>query len=458
MSEINSEMHLIEVTKDRLLHFLKTAQRRILIAKPGYLEDEIETILGLITSHQVECNVYVDPDEAVVRYGFGEATALKMAMDNVDVLKLQTIHGIRLSVVIVDDKALIFTPAALSWEEEPKELVYPNGLEGGKALVDQLLAQFKTTGSEQSLPRNVTAFATVTIQEIQKVVTEQNLTQTIEALEKNPPIDPSILRQVNIYRNFYKLLKMQIKGAKIKNKSLDLRQFNKMFPDTNERLKTSWVVFTKNDVDNLMLPKKFYALISKIEQKCTFDAGRFGTLIKTPDKEHFERNIERAKKAFISAMTKNIKKDSLLLKENSNQPKDMQQKEPDSIKADEKIPISLAGLLYHSRKSLIDYLCNVALQQKQYWEALFSDNRALYGMLLNKKIDEYEALHMVTENFVDYRLRFPGADEMIEAIDVKLDYYDISNELLDDPEFKEILDGFDLKVREYTKGFEKQNN
>ncbi|MDD5008581.1 MAG: hypothetical protein PHU49_09880 [Syntrophorhabdaceae bacterium] len=143
MSEIDSEVQLVEVTKENFLEFLKKARERILIAKPGYYKEEVITLIELATKKRVKCTVYVDPDESAVRYGFGEIDALKTAKNEIAALNLQTIQGIRLSVVIVDDRALIFTPAALSWEE-PRKLSYPNGLEGGKTLVDQILTQFNT--------------------------------------------------------------------------------------------------------------------------------------------------------------------------------------------------------------------------------------------------------------------------------------------------------------------------
>ncbi len=449
MNTNNSTIQLVYATKEVILSFIRGAKEKIFIAKPGYTEKEIIFLIELIEKNNVKCTTYIDPDESAIRFGFGESKAIKVAQEKMEILNLQTIKGIRLSIVIVDDKALIFTPAALSWEEEPTELAYPNGLIGGKDLVDKILLQF--SGPDQLPPalENITIFPTTTIQQVKKTITEATLKQTLEALEKNPPVDPSTLRQVNLYRNLYKLIKMEVRGANIKNKSLDLRQFNKIFPDINQRLKSSWIVFTNEDIDNLILPKKFSYLISKIEQKLTFDAGRFGRLIKTTDKHHFEKNIERAKMAFINAMKNNIEKISVCT----------------SIKKDRKITntsdkkaiMSLAVLLQESKKGLIEYLSFTAIQKKDCWGKLFSDNKALYRMMKQNELNETEALNCVIEDFVDNRLKFPKTDEMIEAIDVKLAYYDVSNELLNDEEFIKVLDEYGLKVRKYDSAYEEQD-
>ena len=430
MSEINSEVHLIEVTKDGLLDFLKTARRKILIAKPGYSRDEIETILGLIKNHQIESTVYVDPDESVVRYGFGEAEALKMAKDNVGALNLQTIHGIRLSVVIVDDKGLIFTPAALSWEEEPKELVYPNGLEGGKTLVDQLLEQFNATGSEQSLPRNVTTFPTVTIQEIQKVVTEQSLNETIEALEKNPPVDPAELRKVNFYRNLYKLMKYQIRGVQVRNKTLDLRPFNKLFPESNKHLKRSWQVFSSEDIENISEFPGFRNEILDLVDQHTVDVGRHGYLMALDKKKTLEDLIDKKEEGFM-----------------------------ESLKKEGGPGEALRATLSQSRTGLANYLAKEVNAAQQFPEALFADNRILLKKLSDQncsKEDKARIVQEVIEDFIEYELKFPEVKVLIDAVEVKLDYYDVSDELLNDEDFKKRLSKAGIKPREYDEGYEKE--
>ena len=78
-------------------------------------------------------------------------------------------------------------------------------------------------------------------------------------------------------------------------------------------------------------------------------------------------------------------------------------------------------------------------------------------MMKQNELNETEALNCVIEDFVDNRLKFPKTDEMIEAIDVKLAYYDVSNELLNDEEFIKVLDEYGLKVRKYDSAYEEQD-
>jgi len=136
----------------------------------------------------------------------------------------------------------------------------------------------------------------VTIQEIKKIVTEQSLNQTIVALEKNPPVDPAKLRKVNFYRNLYKLLKYQIRGVQVKNKTLDLRPFNKLFPESNKHLKRSWQVFSSEDIKKIPEFTGFEKAILKLIAEKTIDTGRHGYLISIENKKILAELITRKKR------------------------------------------------------------------------------------------------------------------------------------------------------------------
>jgi len=104
--------------------------------------------------------------------------------------------------------------------------------------------------------------------------TTKEISQTIEKLKKNPPIDPTRLRKITVYRNNYKLLKYQVKGVKLKNKSVSLRPFNNLFPELDVRLKASWRAFTKKDTEKVrevaLFLKEVGAILSEFPpgQKC----------------------------------------------------------------------------------------------------------------------------------------------------------------------------------------------
>ena len=228
---------------------------------------------------------------------------------------------------------------------------------------------------------------------------------------------------------------MVIHGVRIKNKSISLRPFNNMLPMSNRRLKSSWNVLTREDVESLFVINDFLSQASATTAKHTFDAKRYGTLIKL-------KNIRLLENCITFQVFELV--DHLMRGKITGEEKD---KKP-AIK-------SLVDLLKESRAALIDYLFPQAIKDKNCWDQLFANDQSLYRRMGEKKIPETEAVKQAVETFVDHRLNFPEAQEMIDLIHVEFDYYDISDELLAKEDFVEILEEFDIEVRDYEEGYEK---
>ena len=254
----------VKVTKETLFNFLQKARKRIVIAKPGYFKEEVEALIEIVRSRKIECNVFIDPSDNAVRFGFGETEALKIIKDQGSMLHCQTASHIRMSVVIVDDQALIYVPVALAWENESKESDYPNGIIGGQEFADVVFNEFVLQKKAPPVPEDEKIFQETVIKQIEEVATKAQLEQSIEKLTKNPPVDPSKLEEFTFYRNNFKILKTEIRGVKIDNKSISLRPFTRLLPKIDKRLKNSWQVFTREEVENLEVHKAFLADIGKV--------------------------------------------------------------------------------------------------------------------------------------------------------------------------------------------------
>jgi hypothetical protein len=432
--EGNAAVQFIKVTKESVLAFLREAKKRVVIAKAGYFVEEIETLLCLI-EEKVRCDVYVDTDEKTIRYGFGEQEALELVNENLELLHVQSANYIRMAIIIVDETVMVYSPVALSWEEVPEKIDFPNGFIGGSDVANSLLRQIEGEPIEINIEGMNIAIQTCPI--IQKVPEKikQEIETTISVLKENPPVDPAELRKTTFYRHKYKLLKMTLHGVQIKNKSISLRAFNKMFPKTNLRLKSSWNVLTREDVENLVAINDFLKQATDVTAKHTFDAKRYGILIEL-------KNIRPLENCIAFLVYELV--DDLMSEGNGNE---SQGKTP--------IRKSLVDLLKESRIALIDHLYPQAMEEKECWDQLFANDRTLYRQMQDEKIQENIAVKQAVETYVDHRLNFPKAQEMIDLIHVEFDYYDISDELLAKDNFVEIVEGFDIKVRDYQEGYEK---
>jgi len=439
MENQDSVFRFVKVTKDTLINFLHKANKRIVIAKPGYFKEEVEALIKIAESGKIACNVFIDPSDIAVRFGFGETEALKIIKDKGSMLHCQTASHIRMSVVIVDDQALIYVPVALAWESESKEVDYPNGIIGGQKFADVVVNEFILQKKAPPLPEDQKIFQETIIKQIEEAATKVQLEQSIEKLTKNPPVDPSKLEEFTFYRNNFKILKTEVRGVKIDNKSISLRPFTRLLPKIDKRLKNSWQVFTREEVENLKVHKQFLADLSKVwteqtEKRNLFNIQRHGHLIRTPTKGEFEKQLKEQKDKFI----KSLKSEEAATDDGS-----------------------LSGILLRSRKELIEYIVTNIREIKESWPYLFKHNKILYREFQKAGSGQMkdEIFKRVIESFVQEELHFPEIDDLIGAIDIKCDYYDVSDELLRDEEFLKTLDtqGLHDEIRDYGAGYTQQS-
>ena len=460
----NVDVRFVKVDEKTLIEFLNNAEKRIIIAKAGYRDLEVKTILDLVEQRNIECSIYVDPGENAIRWGFGQESALKELNKQSDKLNIQTVDHIRMSVVIVDDSALIYSPVALSWETEPEEMVFPNGFIGGSKIADNLLEQINATEEESPpISDKVVPFPGCTIPKKETVEAKKELSETIKKLEKNPPVNPSRLRKVTVYRNNYKILKFQIKGVKIRNKTISLRTFNSLFPGLSKRLKASWSIFTQEDMEQIQEISIFLKEADSIVEKYTLDIGRFGRLIKAEDKNKFEKDIENEKEEFLEI---------LQLKPN-DKPKNPETKYLASIKQ-KKLPEeteqverrNLGALLDRSREALKRYMFQMIKNSPGSERGLFKNEKTLLRMVKEGEMEFNKILPEALDVFITHRLKFPDTDKLLKRMDIKTDYYDVSNEMLyEDDEFKGILKEIknsnspadELKIRNFSEVFEDED-
>jgi len=436
MKNKNTEIQLQKISQETLIQFLNKVQRRIVIAKAGYQPEEIKQLIELVNSRRIQCDVYIESSENAIRYGFGKQEAMELLNDNIEIFNIQSVNQIRMAFVIVDDNILVYVPLALSWEKEPNILEFPNGLIGGENLTKNLLNQIDGEKSEVKIEGLPIILDSCPIIQKTKTEVKKELSITLKKLEENPPVDPATLRKTNIYRNKFKLLKMTVKGVNIKNKTVSLRPFNSIIKTTDDRLRSSWRALTSDDVKNLKGIQIFQKEKNKILEEFTFDANRFGTLIEVKKKKEFEKGI--------CAQIEKLKKTLLNLNHENN-------KNIDETK-------SLIEILELSRNALQEYMIGLSLRNESCWNKLFLFNQYLLKQINNNEMSKENACKEVIESFIDIKLQFPDAEKMIETIDVEFDYYDVSDELLNKDDFKELIKKYEVKIREYNRAYEKQES
>lgn len=448
----NSELvSFVRVTTKDVLNFIKVAKKRIIFAKPAFLKQEVKFLYDAVKEKSVYCNLYMEAGDAAIRYGFGETSALEFINEKFGAFSVHTADRIRIAILIVDDKALVYMPNLAFIEEEASELSFPNGFMCNEDITKEIVNQFEEKTSNNDVVEkveNVILLPGGYIPLLDSVVVNSSIKESIKSLKDNPAPDPAKLKKVQFYRNNYKILKMQICGVRIENKKINLRSFYNLLPEVNKRLRSSWNILESKDIDELQDTKSFERELKKIKdnyKEYLFDAGRFGSIIDVRKKSEFEEEINKLKEDYKKYLGKNADEE---VKERFG----IVDSNEDSSKTD------LETLLKKSREELEEHLLKQCIGNIQFLNKVFNECRHLKEKNNNEGMSQEEVLKEYINIFVMDKLKFTDIDEIISKIDIKLDWFDLSDELIfNNNDFKEIIGKYKLELRKTSEGYEGKN-
>jgi len=417
-----NDISFVNLTKDSIELFLNKAKKRIIFAKPAFYEDEINLILELKNAKNLQCELYFEAADHAIRLGFGDPAALKSILSEKDGISLQLVNRIKLAILIVDEEILIYSPKIVFIDDDEIKNELPSGLIGGRELTRTILEFFPPYQIELEITeeKSVDIFDIPKIIEKQKKAIIEEIKEAIKKLDNTPPTNPRHLKQMFYYTNKYKIVKYEMLGIQIKNKKLNLNPFIKLLPEQNERLKSSWNIFSKEDFDQLQDMERLRSEVDSIVNKYLIDIGRFGYIVPVESKKDFESDIKKAKTDFKAYIKGEVGEGNLFSSESKNESRP-----------------NITAALLNSREELLKYLQTIS---ESHVGKIIGLDRHLAQNVKKQKLTESEALKEYISQFIDNKLKFPLEEEIINRIDIRMDYYDVSNELLyDNEDFKEIM-------------------
>lgn len=446
---VPEDIRFVTMTEADLVTLLRQAQQRIVIAKPAYFVEEIEAILETIKSKRVSVSLFMEVGTESIRRGLGEQKALEQIGSNIALLGVQTVPRINAGVVVVDDKVAVFSPQALDPNRPEDEQMFPDGIMGGKNIARQLLDNLRQPNTQLPLQAksHVVPFPTPQVMKAPPSEVVQQIQRATQELTDNPPVDPKELRKVTFYRNSFKLVKVTVYGIKIRNLKISLKPFNQLLSTVNEHLLTSWVLFKPEEVSKMESIALFESKMREVLENFTYDAGRFGFIIAVTSKKDFKatvRSLEEQYTDFMKGEVTNIEENAFACAQ-TNQAAG---------------GVALGEYLEESRSELQKHMLKVCENDPSFMDRVWGDRRLvrLYGKVRN---GEALARTEFIEQLIANNLKFPNEQELISRIQVKLDYYDISDELLtQNTDFSDIFDKHKEKLssddlRALSEGYEK---
>jgi hypothetical protein len=206
-----------------------------------------------------------------------------------------------------------------------------------------------------------------------------------------------------------------------------------MLDNRDEREARSWNIFSAEDLKKLGDTKLFYSELKKIIESYLLDAGRFGYIVNMYKKQDFDKEIKKLKTEFVEFIkgenrgNKNNRFYKLIQFGNS------------------KTEDNLQSILDNSRELLTEYLLKVSENDGKLLTEIYKKDRLLLLERNENGLSEEEARRLFVKRYITTTLKFPTSKDIIDRIDVKVDYLDISDELINDNiDFKKVINKYNI--------------
>lgn len=205
-----SERTFTAATEELLIELIGKARQRIVFVAPGVTE-KVANALGHCFSQEdkLRIEVVLDADPEVYRLGFGTVEGITKLKSHADANHFPLRHqaGIRLGILISDDKTLIYAPTPQLIEAGSTSAEKPNAvlLDGGDT---SSIAKAAGAGPD-ALPMSG---------EIGKgSLTPQQLQAVTDDLKRNPPKPFDLARQANVFSSQLQYVEFHVDNYKLTN-------------------------------------------------------------------------------------------------------------------------------------------------------------------------------------------------------------------------------------------------
>ncbi len=434
------------ITREMVRTYIGRARNMIVYAKPAFYKEEMEALLDA-AERGISCDVYFDRGDRSIRRGFGETEALQLISDSGNLPVTFRYHlkdRIRLAFLIVDSLVILFAPNIRAFEDEKDKLDFPNGVVCKGELARDVIRLFipELKGADESVTTMVINLGDGAEEETEQVQTtitvnkpedpekkQQDLEEAVALLELNPPIKAEELQKTLIYSDNYRVMKVITKGTRITNKKVPLKPFYNMIGVTPENARYDWLVMTREEREKLENTTALYKEISRIkkaykEKKLLFDALEFGTIIDVTAVAAFQKDLEKARDDFRAHFS-----------EENEDVKNLQQ------------------VLKDSEDKLLNELYQHCNNHFDKFKAVLEKDHQLASCLKKEGRMEIFTEFMKQTDYLHKTLGFPTWEKIMDNISMKFNFYDISNEMLNDKDFVAIIKRYGLTPRNYSTGY-----
>ncbi|HSA45384.1 MAG TPA: hypothetical protein P5552_02495 [Candidatus Competibacteraceae bacterium] len=282
-------------TDEALANLIQQARQRIVFIAPG-ISEAVAKALGVRLNEEdaLSITVILDADPEVCRLGLGslEGLTLLKGYSDQSCFALRCQPGVRIGVLIADDKTLIYSPTPLLVEAGSTSVEKPNAIMLTGADVKNIAV---AAGADQA--------STPLSSEIGKqALTPKEIQVVEEDVKRNPPKPFDLARQANVFSSKLQYVEFEVNNYKISRKQAIIPTYLMGLDTQDLKWKNTVQVLDKESVtvmlgeepDTIAVnPEYIEDRRKEIDKKFLYTIPNMGKVIFKSQQSEFEQELDK---------------------------------------------------------------------------------------------------------------------------------------------------------------------
>lgn len=296
-------MLFTSLTKEKMVEMIWNARSRVCYVGPGILEEVAQSIAKLSdtdVNNELSLVVAIDHSDFTIRSGFGKVDGVNV-LRNAEVPVLYA-QNYRLGILIVDDEGYAFAPPPLCIEAEAEALI--NAMSLSVEQINEVVIRFSHKEAQKAADacdseeeRRVILEKNAEIQ--LRDITNEQIDKVNEEIEKNPPVDFDIMRQMNVFSSALQYVEIEFTGSCLQRKKVPIPKEILdigLSEDVKKSYQATFKLLDERNMDVSVTFDSFKEKYESIKNKYLTSMGHLhGLVIRKTDKNEFEEEIENLK-------------------------------------------------------------------------------------------------------------------------------------------------------------------
>lgn len=238
---MNKDAFFCHLDSTKIADFIRSAERAVVYAAPSIQMLPAQAMVDV--SKKLEplmLTVNMDIDEHVLRMGYGELKAIELLMDCG--ISINHSPQLRTALIIVDNHGFSFTSTALFLEPENASSTAFNAIRLSSEQVVEALARLSPVAksiavAQASTEQEKQRLESLPIDIASSPITDESIKDIKKGLDKAPPVDFDVARQVRVYESYLQYVEVSLNGAALQNRTITIPTSIQAVGEENEALK-----------------------------------------------------------------------------------------------------------------------------------------------------------------------------------------------------------------------------